>query len=75
MISLRKNEVETLRLQYPIGSTIVLDFMQGEQNPPAGTCGIVTGVDDIGQIHVNWSTGSTLALIPEVDMFHLLNID
>ena len=35
--------------------------------PPAGTCGTVSYVDDIGSIHVNWDTGSTLAIVYGVD--------
>lgn len=34
-----------------------------------GDEGTIYGVDDIGQIHVQWDNGSTLALIPEKDRF------
>ena len=30
---------------------------------PAGTIGVVTGVDDIGTIHVAWSNGRTLGVV------------
>ena len=47
--------------------------MNGEPYPvPTGTCGTVTFVDDINQIHVNWDNGSTLALIPSVDDFFVI---
>jgi len=36
--------------------------MNGETQMPFGLEGEVTHVDDIGQIHVNWDNGSTLAL-------------
>jgi hypothetical protein len=36
---------------------------------PSGTCGIITHVDDIGNIHVNWDNGQTLALIPNHDKY------
>ena len=36
---------------------------------PTGTLGIVEHVDDEGQIHMNWSNGSSLALIPDIDTF------
>lgn len=34
-----------------------------------GDTGTITKVDDIGQIHVNWDNGSTLALIYGEDRF------
>ena len=42
----------------------------GGRTPDAsGMEGKVTGVDDIGQIHVEWENGSTLALNVEEDDF------
>lgn len=38
-----------------------------------GDQGTVDHVDDTGTIHVNWDSGSTLGLIPEVDQFTVLN--
>ena len=46
---------------------IKLIQMDDIQAPPAGTCGTVSYVDDIGSIHVNWDTGSTLAVVYGVD--------
>lgn len=63
-------QVEAIRNNYPKGTIIVLDFMDDRQAPPSGTEGTVTHVDDIGQIHVAWSNGSGLALIPGEDSFH-----
>lgn len=60
-------EVNTVREEYPDGTRIELIYMDDTQAPPPGTKGIVTHVDSIGQIHVNWETGSTLALVPGVD--------
>lgn len=37
--------------------------------PPSGTIGTVTWVDDIGQIHVKWENGSSLALNVKLDSF------
>ncbi|MBQ7498892.1 MAG: DUF4314 domain-containing protein [Selenomonas sp.] len=37
-----------------------------------GVCGTVVAVDDIGQLHVDWDNGSSLAINPEVDGFSLL---
>lgn len=35
----------------------------------SGTMGIIDFVDDVGTIHVNWETGSTLGLVIGVDEF------
>lgn len=43
--------------------------MYGEPKMPKGIKGIVDEVDDIGQIHVKWENGSSLALNVEVDSF------
>ena len=63
------NKVDFLRKMYPVGCKVELHFMDDVQAPPSGTTGEVTFVDDIGQIHVKWETGSSLALIPGVDSF------
>ena len=48
----------------------MLDHMDDPYNPtPSGTTGTVEHVDDMGQIH--W-TGSSLALIPNEDRFHII---
>lgn len=64
--------VDLVKKVYPVGTVVVLDFMDDVQAPPVGTKGEVFFVDDIGQIHVNWDNGSGLALVPEVDEFHIL---
>ena len=46
--------------------------MTDPQAPPPGTVGKVQFVDDIGDIHVAWQNGSSLALIPGVDAFEVL---
>ena len=61
--------VEFLRKMYPVGCKVELHFMDDPQAPPSGTKGEVMFVDDIGQIHVKWENGSSLALIPDVDSF------
>lgn len=35
--------------------------------------GTVKKVDDLGNIHVNWDCGSSLSLIPEKDLYVILN--
>ena len=47
--------------------------MYGESRIPSGTKGSVKFVDDIGQIHVKWDNGSTLALNADVDEFVILD--
>ena len=63
------DKIEFLRMLYPVGCKVVLHHMDDPQAPPSGTVGEVIFVDDIGQIHVKWETGSSLALIPSVDSF------
>lgn len=63
-------EIKRLREKYPKGTKIMLDHMDDPYNPtPSGTTGTVEHVDDMGQIH--W-TGSSLALIPNEDRFHII---
>ena len=69
MFGVTQKEVERLRQQYPKGSRLRLISMDDPHGVPEGTVGEVELVDDIGQIHVRWETGSGLALIPEVDRF------
>lgn len=67
---LTQRQMERLKQAYPQGARVVVLGMDDPYSPvPAGTKGTVTAVDDLGQIHVDWDTGSTLALIPGVDRF------
>lgn len=61
-----KNILEFL---YPVGTKVRLISMNDTQAPPYGTCGRVDYIDNIGQIHVRWETGSSLALVPGWDKF------
>ena len=38
----------------------------------AGEEGTVTIVDDIGQIHMKWDNGGSLAIVPGVDSFEIV---
>ncbi len=62
-----KKEVEALRQKFPVGCFVRLIFMNDPQAPPAGTTGKVLMVDDTGTVHVAWSTGSTLGIVPGQD--------
>ena len=64
-----KETVYRLRAEFLPGTVVELIRMEGEPQMFAGLHGIVKGVDDAGQIHVNWQNGSSLALVPAVDEF------
>lgn len=62
MFGIRRETVERLRQEYPVGCRVELIRMDDVQAPPAGTKGTVRGVDDIGSIMVSWDTGSSLSV-------------
>lgn len=55
-----------------VGKTVELIYMYDDQAPEPGTKGIITRVDDIGIIHVDWDNGSSLGLIPDEDKYRIL---
>ena len=57
----------TLRRDYPAGTRIELIEMWDFQASPVGTQGTVLGVDDMGDLLVNWDTGSSLKVVYGVD--------
>lgn len=61
-----------LKEKYPEGTKICLIHMFDTQAVPPGTIGVVRKVDDMGTIHINWETGSTLGLIDGLDSFTVL---
>lgn len=58
---------------WPIGKTIVLLKMDDPQAPPPQTRGVIQHIDGIGQIHVKWENGSTLAVQPKNDQYQILD--
>lgn len=68
-LDMNKADIEKI---CPVGATVVLDQMDDIQAPPIGATGKVSYIDDIGNIRVQWETGSSLALIPGVDRFHVV---
>lgn len=54
------------------GKRVRLISMKGETSIPMGTKGTIKFVDGIGQIHVEWDNGSSLALIPGEDKYTIL---
>ncbi|MCM1275478.1 MAG: DUF4314 domain-containing protein [Lachnospiraceae bacterium] len=63
----RAAKVERYRKQYPCGTRVELTQMDDPGAPPKGTRGTVRGVDDIGNLLVDWDNGSGLNLILGVD--------
>lgn len=62
-----------MREQYPPGTLIRLTEMQDPYAPvPPGTEGEIDFIDDAAQIHMKWSNGRSLALIPGVDKFSVI---
>lgn len=66
-----KETVDVIRAKYPAGTVVVLDKMADKYAPKTDTPGIVTSVDDIGTIHVDWLTGSTLGVAYGEDEVHI----
>lgn len=58
-----KETVERVREQYPVGCRVELLRMDDPLAPPIGTKGIVSGVDDIASIMVDWDNGSSLQVV------------
>ena len=64
-------EVEALRIRFPEGSRVALDWMDDPyREMPRGMKGTVRSVDDAGSVHVDWDNGSSLAAVYMVDRIH-----
>nr|WP_317360163.1 DUF4314 domain-containing protein [uncultured Tyzzerella sp.] len=68
-----KEKLEKLRKEYTQGDLVRLEYIENE-DLPVGSIGFIKNVDDMGQIHVLWQNGSSLALNLEVDRFRKLEI-
>lgn len=66
------NRIESIKEKYKPGTRIRLINMMGEPQLKPGTVGTIDYVDDIGQIHMRWETGSSLALNIGVDQFEIV---
>lgn len=63
MFGIPREIVERLRRDYPVGARVELVYMDDPYRKiEPGEKGTVTGVDDIGTIHVNWDCGSSLGI-------------
>ena len=71
-------DISSLRAALPEGTVIRAIRMVNEdgsmdsQAVPIGTYGKVSHIDDVGTIHMNWDTGSTLGILPGVDDFMVI---
>lgn len=64
MKTINHNILEQLRSIYTPGTRVVLVKMNDPYTKlEPGTRGTVIGVDDIGTIHVNWDSGSSLGVV------------
>ena len=52
---------------YKPGDRIEIIHMDDIQTIPSGTQGTIDYIDDIGQLHMKWDNGRTLAINLDVD--------
>lgn len=55
--------MQRLREEYPAGTRVALMQMDDFQAPPIGTEGTVLGVDDLGDLMMDWDNGSGLNVV------------
>lgn len=53
---------------YKSGDRIRLIYMEDSQAVPSETCGTIKYIDDIGQLHMEWDNGRTIAVNLDVDI-------
>ncbi len=66
-------KVGRLKEGYSEGTRIRLTAMSGEADMPSGLQGTVDFVDDMGQLHMKWDNGRSLALVPGEDYFTVIS--
>ncbi len=68
-----REQVASIRKNYPPGTRIVLNNMNDPYSPvESGTSGTVRYVDDAGTLAVAWDNGRSLSLVPGVDSYRRL---
>ncbi len=68
-----REQVESIRKNYPPGTRIILNNMNDPYSPvESGTSGTVRYVDDAGTLAVAWDNGRSLSLVPGVDSYRKL---
>ena len=65
--------IKSLRTEFPVGARVEILKMNDVQAPPMGTLGTVTGIDDLGTVHVLWDNGSSLGVAYGEDKCRLVN--
>lgn len=55
------------------GDRIELLYMEDSQAVPEGTKGTIKYIDDIGQLHMSWDNGRSLAVNLDVDEIRKIN--
>jgi hypothetical protein len=69
MKEIQPEMLKQLKCYYPSGTRVVLVKMDDPYTKlTPGEKGTVTGVDDMGTIHVNWDSGSSLGVAFGEDM-------
>lgn len=71
-----REQVNKIKEKYKPGTRIKLISMTDEDDNtkiPEGTYGTIMEVDDIGQLQMKWDNGRTLAVIPEIDEFEIID--
>ena len=67
-----REKVAALREQYK-GKRIKIILMNDPQAPPVGTTGTCWDVDDAGNLLMDWDNGSGLNLLPDTDLFQVID--
>lgn len=61
-------------LQQLIGRKVrLISFCNPEPRYQKGDTGVITYVDDANQLHVSWDDRGSLALIPPLDRFEIMD--
>ena len=58
-----KEAVERIRMEYPVGTRVVLVKMDDAQAPAPGTKGSVEGAEDTASLLMHWDNGSGLNVV------------
>lgn len=66
-------EINSLKKIYKPGLKVKLVKMEDSQAPKPGEFGIIKGVDDGGDVLVEWENGSSLKVILDVDIIELIS--
>ena len=71
-----KEQINTLRESYPQGARIMLTRDMEDPFVPhrQGEKATVMSVDDLGDIHVRWDSGDSLAILPGIDSFKIIGL-